>query len=136
MFHSGAVEGVPKILLRVEGLAAFVLSVVAYREMSASWALFLILFLAPDLSFAGYSVGPRVGAILYNAAHSYVGPVALVLVGLFDRPGWLAIGLVWVSHIGFDRFLGFGLKYEQGFGYTHLGLLSAGMKRRPAGDPA
>ncbi len=30
---------------------------------------------------------------------------------------------VWISHIGFDRALGFGLKYAAGFGHTHLGLI-------------
>ncbi len=33
---------------------------------------------------------------------------------------WLA-ALVWIAHIGFDRALGFGLKYASRFGDTHLG---------------
>ena len=32
----------------------------------------------------------------------------------------LAIALIWANHIGVDRLLGFGLKYADGFGYTHL----------------
>jgi hypothetical protein len=32
--------------------------------------------------------------------------------------------LIWCAHIGFDRTLGYGLKYAEGFGYTHLGRLN------------
>jgi hypothetical protein len=32
----------------------------------------------------------------------------------------LAIGLIWLVHIGADGALGFGLKYRTGFGFTHL----------------
>jgi hypothetical protein len=35
----------------------------------------------------------------------------------------IAIPLIWVAHIGFDRLLGYGLKYPTGFGNTHLGKL-------------
>lgn len=44
---------------------------------SRSWLLLAVLFLAPDLSFPGCLAGPRVGAMAYNLAHSYVGPAAL-----------------------------------------------------------
>jgi hypothetical protein len=33
----------------------------------------------------------------------------------------LAVGLIRLVHVGFDRLLGLGLKYSLGFGYTHLG---------------
>ncbi|MCR4159401.1 DUF4260 domain-containing protein [Kerstersia gyiorum] len=33
----------------------------------------------------------------------------------FDVPGLIAAGLIWTAHIGFDRALGYGLKYGQGF---------------------
>jgi hypothetical protein len=33
------------------------------------------------------------------------------------------VGLIWLSHIGFDRSLGYGLKYEEGFTFTHLGKI-------------
>ena len=40
------------------------------------------------------------------------------LVGV---PAAAAGGLIWIAHIGFDRALGYGLKYPTGFGDTHLG---------------
>lgn len=33
------------------------------------------------------------------------------------------IALIWFAHIGFDRALGYGLKYPLGFRVTHLGVL-------------
>ena len=33
----------------------------------------------------------------------------------------LALGLIWLAHIGFDRALGYGLKSASGFRDTHLG---------------
>ena len=119
-----AITGAPRALLRLEGLFAFVLSVALYARMGESWWLFAILFLAPDLSFFAYLAGPRMGAIAYNAVHTSAGPVLLVLTGLLVpyQPA-VAIGLTWLAHCGFDRALGYGLKYEAGFGFTHLGQI-------------
>ena len=39
---------------RLEGLALLVLAALAYSRFGQGWALFAVLFLAPDLSFAGY----------------------------------------------------------------------------------
>jgi hypothetical protein len=33
----------------------------------------------------------------------------------------LGIALIWTAHIGFDRMMGYGLKYATAFGATHLG---------------
>jgi hypothetical protein len=119
-----AVAGAPRALLRLEGLFVFVLSVALYARIGESWWLFAVLFLAPDLSFLGYLAGPRVGAIAYNAVHMTAGPVLLALVGLLApyQPA-VAIGLIWLAHCGIDRALGYGLKYEAGFGFTHLGRI-------------
>jgi hypothetical protein len=81
-----------------------------------------MLFFAPDASFAGYLVGPRIGAAFYNLAHSYVSP--LILAAVFFSAGiGLPLALVWAAHIGFDRTLGYGLKYPSAFRDTHLGRI-------------
>jgi hypothetical protein len=36
------------------------------------------------------------------------------------RPALLAVALIWIAHIGFDRLLGYGLKYISDFKHTHL----------------
>ena len=118
----GAVDGAPRLWLRLEGLAVCALAVLLYAHGGHSWLLFAALFLAPDLSFAAYLAGPRIGALGYNAAHSYVGPVlAALLAVLTGRPP--VVACLWAAHIGFDRALGYGLKYPSGFADTHLGRI-------------
>jgi hypothetical protein len=111
----------PRPLLHLEGAAVFALSLVAYHWGHGSWILFLVLFLVPDLSMVGYLANARVGAVTYNAVHSYVVPLALAGYSFgTNRPAVLALSLIWIAHIGFDRMLGFGLKYPTRFKDTHL----------------
>ena len=117
---SGAAKGSVRLWLRLEGLTVLALAAYVYARGDHSWGLFAALFLAPDLGFAGYLAGPRIGATVYNALHSYVGPLALATLSIaMDRSP--AVALVWTAHIGFDRLMGYGLKYPTGFGDTHLG---------------
>lgn len=109
---------------RLEGLALLAIAAFAYARFGQGWGLFAILFLAPDLSFAGYLAGPRIGALTYNLAHSLIGPLLLAGAGLLaDQSLILALALIWLAHIGFDRALGYGLKSPEDFGVTHLGLI-------------
>ncbi len=109
-------------LLRLEGLAAASAAAVLYARTGASWWLFAALWLVPDLSMLGYLDGPCTGARIYNAFHTYVAPGVLALCSLLPGThGALPIALIWANHIGVDRLLGFGLKYADGFGFTHLG---------------
>jgi hypothetical protein len=119
-----AVTGQPLILLRLEGAVVLIAATLLYRSTGASWWLYAALFLAPDLSFAGYLGGPRIGAIVYNLAHTIIGPLALGIYGLeSSTPLAMQIALIWLAHIGFDHLLGYGLKYDKGFAFTHLGQL-------------
>ena len=119
-----AVAGTPRMLLRIEGACIFAIAIVLYARLGESWWLFAILFLAPDLSFLGYLAGARLGAMTYNLLHTIAAPILLALAGLFVpyEPA-MAIALIWLAHCGFDRALGYGLKYETGFGFTHLGRI-------------
>ena len=70
----------------------------------------------------GFLAGKRVGAAAYNLGHSYLSPALLGASGVaLSQPLAVALALVWVAHIGFDRLLGYGLKYPTGFADTHLG---------------
>lgn len=118
---TGSVAGAPKALLRLEGLGVFVAATVFYAKLDANWWLFAAVIIAPDLSMIGYLANKRVGAALYNAAHWYVPPLALIAGGIVGHETLLVIfGLVWAAHIGLDRALGYGLEYGEGFGVTHL----------------
>jgi hypothetical protein len=125
-----AARGVPRLLLRLEGLAILVAALVAYRWLGGAWTTFAWLFLVPDLSMLGFLAGPRVGAIAYNAAHSYLGAALLAGCGaLFSAPLWSLLAAIWVAHIGLDRALGYGLKYGSAFADTHLGRIGRFARR-------
>ncbi len=109
-------------LLRLEGLAVAAITAVLYARTGASWWLFAALWLAPDLSMLGYLGGPCRGARVYNAFHTYLLPALLALAALLlHLRGFMPVALIWANHISVDRLLGYGLKYGDGFGYTHLG---------------
>jgi len=119
----GGVSGAPRVMLRLEGAAMLIGMLALYTHVGASWGLFAALFLAPDLSFAGYLAGPRVGAIAYNAMHGYVGPAIVAALSLALAPSLAPIAMIWAAHVGFDRMMGYGLKYGTAFGHTHLGTV-------------
>jgi hypothetical protein len=128
------VTGGVKILLRLEGIFLFAGMVLLYHAWGASWLVFALLFLVPDLSFLAYLAGPRTGAIIYNAAHSHVGPVALMMAGFaLGSPHTLSIAVIWLAHLGVDRAVGYGLKYSAGFAFTHLGQIGRPGKPGPGG---
>jgi hypothetical protein len=88
------------------------------------WWAVLLLFFAPDLSFAGYLAGPRAGAAIYNLVHLYAfGALLLAAGALLAVPFVSTLGLLWLGHAGFDRMMGYGLKLPSGFADTHLGRI-------------
>ena len=127
-----AVAGVPRVLLRAEGAVLLIVAAVLYAKVGGSWWLFAVLFLSTDLSLLGYLCGARIGATVYNAAHTLVGPLRLAAACLLVPNTILGpFSLIWIAHIGFDRSVGYGLKYAAGFGFTHLGRIG-----RASGDAA
>jgi hypothetical protein len=96
---------------------------ILFARTGASWWLFT-LWLAPDLSMLGYLAGSCRGARIYNAFHTYIAPGVLALCSLLPSArAALPLALIWANHIGVDRLLGYGLKYGDGFGFTHLGRM-------------
>jgi hypothetical protein len=103
-------------------LAIGVASALLYARTGASWWLFAALWLVPDLSMLGYLASPCRGARVYNAFHTYTIPITLGLAAWLLHANVLApFALIWINHIGVDRLLGYGLKYSDGFTFTHLG---------------
>ena len=122
--RSTPAQGSVLTILRLEGLAVAAVSAALYARTGASWWLFALLWIAPDLSMLGYLAGSCRGARIYNAGHTYLLPVALALSALLLHvPVLLPPALIWINHIGVDRLMGYGLKYADGFGWTHLGRL-------------
>lgn len=125
----GTVLSDVRTILCLEDVVVLLLAVAIYRDVGGSWWLFALLFLVPDVSMIGYLAGPRVGAAAYNAAHSYVPALLLSAAGFTALPGARRLALIWVAHIAFDRAVGYGLKYSDRFGHTHLGNVG---RRAPA----
>lgn len=112
----------PTHYLRVEGLAVLAAALATYAWLDGPLWLFVVLFLAPDLSMLAYLAGPRVGSIGYNVVHLYALPLALAGVGVWaDTVLATQIAAIWAGHIGLDRLAGYGMKYETSFKNTHLG---------------
>ena len=111
------------MLLRLEGLAIGAISALLYARTGASWWIFAALWLAPDLSILGYFLGPCRGSRVYNTVHTYTLPGTLAIFSLIlHAPALLPFALIWVNHIAVDRMMGYGLKFSNGFDWTHLGV--------------
>jgi Domain of unknown function (DUF4260) len=114
-------DRLPRLLLRAEGLVLFACAIALYVREDFSLLLLVALFLAPDLSFVGLAAGERVGAIAYDAAHTYVWPLLLGSAALIGEWGiGVELALIWLAHIGVDRALGYGLRYPAAFRENHL----------------
>ena len=120
----GAVAGMPRIWLRVEGMAALAAGVGLYLNLGGSLPWLVPLLLAVDVSMAGYLAGPRPGALVYNLVHNWaVGVGVLALAWWLGSPPVALAGAILVAHTGMDRVAGYGLKYPTAFADTHLGRL-------------
>lgn len=111
----------PRVLIGLEGVAVAAAAVTLYLHSGFAWWALVAFALAPDLSAIGYAGGPRTGAATYDTAHTYAVPLALATVGVVGHSDLsVQVGLIWLTHIGVDRAVGYGLKYPTGFKHTHL----------------
>lgn len=111
-----------KNLIRLEELAMFAFSILLFNELPFAWWWFLVLILAPDFGMIGYAFGDKIGAYAYNLFH-HKGIAILIyaLGGWMDNDYLLLSGIILFGHASMDRIFGYGLKYEKGFKFTHLG---------------
>lgn len=120
----GAVTGGPKLLLRIEGATLFAASIAVFALQGQQWWLYPALLLVPDIFMLGYLRDTKLGAIFYNLGHSYPAAALVTVLGFsLGSTITVAIGAIWFGHIGWDRMLGYGLKYGTSFKHTHLGDL-------------
>ena len=111
-----------KTTLKLEELVMLLLGIYVFGFLYFDWWWFLALFLLPDVGMLGYVFGNRAGAFFYNIFHHKGLAILIYLAGFFFLNEVLQlIGVILFSHASFDRLLGYGLKYEKGFKFTHLG---------------
>jgi hypothetical protein len=118
-----------KVLLKLEALALFGLSIFLFARLGYSWWWYPLLFFAPDLSMAGYAFGTRGGAWIYNVVHHQALSIGLYILGAaLGTPVLQLTGVILLGHSSLDRVLGYGLKYSDSFQNTHLGPIGSGAK--------
>lgn len=111
-----------KTSLKLEELAMLLLGIFLFSQLNFSWWWFIGLFLAPDLGMLGYLINTKVGAFTYNLFHHKFVAIGIYFFGIFITSEIVQmIGILLFSHASFDRIFGYGLKYEKGFKFTHLG---------------
>jgi hypothetical protein len=115
-----------KTILKLEELGMFLGSILLLYFFNANWWYYLLLIFGPDISMLGYLAGNKVGAICYNLFHHKAIAIIIFILGFalsfLESGHWtLYTGIVLFGHSSMDRFFGYGLKYENGFKFTHLG---------------
>ena len=102
----------------------FAISIFFFSKLNYAWWWYPLLFFAPDLSMLGYSGGTRTGAFVYNFVHHKALSIGIFVIGamLASQPLQLA-GLIFSAIRAWIAFLGYGLKYEDLFQHTHLGMI-------------
>lgn len=113
-----------KNLIKLEELTMLAVSVFALYYFNQPWWVYILLLFAPDISMLGYLAGNTTGAFIYNLFHHKGISVLLFFGGILSGNQILLItSIILFGHSSLDRMLGFGLKYKEGFGFTHLGKI-------------
>ncbi len=111
-----------KSIFKLEEFGLFLFGIYLFNQLDYDWWWFLVFILAPDFSMIGYFFGNKFGAFLYNLVHHRGIAILIYLAGVYFSNNLIQLtGIILFSHSSMDRMLGYGLKYETGFKYTHLG---------------
>ena len=108
---------------RAEAALVFLAGLLLFWQADSglTWWLAAILFFAPDLGFAAYAAGNRVGAVIYNLVHTVVFPLVVGMYSILNgNELGLQTSLIWFAHIGMDHLFGYGFKYPGSFKETHF----------------
>lgn len=113
-----------KYLLKAEEMAMFLTTIFYFSQLHFSWWWYPMVIFTPDISMIGYQGGPRVGALVYNIVHLKALGLGVWIYGTVrGLETWQLAGLIPFGHSCLDRLLGYGLKYNLGLAYAHLGTI-------------
>ena len=111
-----------KVILKLEEIGMFLVGLFFFYQLDFAWWWFWALLLTPDIGMLGYVVNNKIGATLYNIFHHKGLAVMIGIIGFYLVNQYLMLaGVILFSHAAFDRIMGYGLKYNEGFKFTHLG---------------
>lgn len=117
------------VLLKLEEVAIFLFCIFLYSKLKFAWWWFPALLLLPDVGMIGYIINPKVGAFTYNLLHHRLVALMVACYALtYGNEYWLLAAIILFAHISFDRTLGYGLKYNDSFSHTHLGIIGKTQK--------
>jgi hypothetical protein len=113
-----------KQLILLEELGMFLLAILGFIQLHFAWWLFPALLLLPDLSMLGYAINKKIGAAIYNIIHHKAIAIIIFVIGFYlQLPVIQLIGIILFAHSCMDRIFGYGLKYNDSFNHTHLGMI-------------
>ena len=113
-----------KNLLKIEEFAMFLFSIYLFSLLDFNWWWYLILIITPDIGMLGYVINPKIGAFAYNIFHHKGIAIALYLVGIYMNNELIMLtGIILFGHSSMDRIFGYGLKHNDRFNNTHLGII-------------
>lgn len=113
-------------LLKTEEALIFLVCILFFPYFDLSWWWLVGFILLPDASMIGYLINSKVGAYTYNLVHHRGLAIAIAFVGYYFVEPWILFaGYILFTHASMDRIFGYGLKYEKGFKFTHLGEIGA-----------
>jgi len=115
-----------KKLIQAEAIVPFLISFLLINKlpMHFDWWIWIPIFLAPDLSMLGYLINNKIGAYTYNLFHHQLVAIVIAATGMLLQLPYVELaGLVLLGHSSLDRVMGYGLKFKQGFSFTHLGTM-------------
>jgi len=111
-------------LLKLEELGQFLLSILLFSQLDYAWWIFPVCILLPDLSMTGYLFNSKTGAFFYNLFHHKLVAIIILTLGIGLNNSLLhLVGVILFGHSSLDRFLGYGLKFNDNFKNTHLGWI-------------
>lgn len=113
-----------KTLLKLEEAAIFLFCIFLFSRLNFEWWWFPVLLFLPDIGMIGYILNPKIGAFTYNLTHHRLIASIIALYAItYGNDSWKLIAIIFFAHISFDRFFGYGLKYNDSFHNTHLGII-------------
>ena len=113
-------------IMKIEGTALVLFSLAAYSQFELPYIWVLVALFVPDLLFPEKFLKNRKVEIIYDILHTYPLPAIAMFISVvtdfrFEHTSTAYIFL-WFAHIGFDRIIGRGAKYDGVFVDRQLAL--------------